>query len=812
MPHKCPHSMSRRTTRAASTILMASLAAAAACPAWAEPAPFLLAHNGKTDYVIVLPSAPSEVDAYAVGKLREYLKQMTGAEFPEAALGAMPARRPAIFVGMSAPALKRLGEDPLADLKPQEHVARSMGRDVFLYGQGVHGNLNAVMMFLEDVLGWRWYSVFCKPVVPHRPTLSLKPFRLRRGFSFAYREVGLRYNFDFYYQHGINMGFDRLIRKRMKRGGKNQPEFVSRLRNDKFVHASFAYIPPSPKSRYAKSFDWLEHKNYFETHPDFFSVDSGGRRVSNRQLCFSNPALRKELTNNILKHIEVSPDNAIITLDAADHPGKFCYCPGCQALEKKYQSPGGPIYDYLVELCRALKAAHPRVMVKTLAYRRSQTQKPPALPAGQKLPDNLIVSFAPIEDCYFADWTHPDPRIQETYRDLVAWRKVAAHLWAWLYPNPWGTGAVMPVGNVQRIITNMRLMHQAGVSGVFTDHNGFLERAGWSELQSYLLYKLMQDVQCDTDAIIQEFTDYMYAAAGPLVRQYLAELEQGRKAMAALPPQVRYKSSEYDLRTFPYLTVENICRWQTLFDAMERRVAGQADPLLNVRTLRRELDFATLWRWFDLKKRYPAYFRDYRPFADRIEAVNQAKAPAGMKPRPLGKRALADFIAIIQGGGMEKPLPAQFDGIDRPRIRTFLPANKGRGKGPRCVADPDAARGYAVTVDRPDMPFQFGFYQWKSRNPSSGAHGPRVSLSSDDITPGVYRLYKLGTITVSPDCVIWFSAKSWLTNLSLGDRLYEPGGDNTWTAYVSLKFEGPAYAGAEKNDRVLVDRIILVRQ
>jgi hypothetical protein len=69
---------------------------------------------------------------------------------------------------------------------------------------------------------------------------------------------------------------------------------------------------------------------------------------------------------------------------------------------------------------------------KTLAYRRSQTQKPPRLPAGEKLPDNLIVSFAPIEDCYFADWTHQDPKIQETYQDLKDWAAITHHLWAWI--------------------------------------------------------------------------------------------------------------------------------------------------------------------------------------------------------------------------------------------------------------------------------------------------------------------------------------------------------------------------------------------
>ena len=800
------HSTANRLT------LQASLAVLLFLPTILPAAELRLAVDGESDYQIVGPESASAVDGYAMRILADYVKQITGAELSAVAPDAMTGDEHSIFVGLSTPAIKRLDKDPLDNLKDQEHVARSIGGDIFLYGKGVHGNLHAVMEFLENSLGWRWFSVYSIPVIPSKATLTLTPFDRRRGFSFAFREVGLRHGLDFYYQNGINMGFDRSIRSRQRYNLETPAGIIPLKPNEKFVHSSFAYIPPSPDTVYAKTFDWLKRKDYFQTHPEFFSMNASGRRVNNRQLCFGNQQLRQELTRNILQHIALAGEDNIITLDAADNSDKFCYCPACQALEKKHGSPGGPIYDYLFELCGLLKARHPGVMVKTLAYRRSQTQKPPVLPPGERLPDNLIIAFAPIEDSYFADWTHSDPRIQETYHDLLAWGKITSHLWAWLYPNPWGSGSAMPVGNVERIVKNVRLMHQAGVTGVFSDHNGFFERAGWSELQSYLLYKLMQDVNCDADAVTEEFTDHHYgAAAAPLVRQYLAELEQGRQEMTVLPGGTTYRSQEYDERTFPYLTLENIRRWQASFDQMEERTAGRAEQLLNVRTLRRELDFATLWRWLDLQKRYPDDFKDHTVYADRITAVNKAKAPAGMQPRPLGKSTLAEFLAVIQGGGREKPLPAAFDGIDRSQIKTFVPTNKGRQPGPKLLVDPQAARGFACTVHLPDLPFQFGFYQWESRQPPRGHHGPRVRLERNDITPGAYRLYELGTITVTPDCLIWFSAKSWLTNIELGERLYEPGEDNCWKAYVSLRFDGPAYGGKAKENQVLCDRVVLVK-
>ena len=798
-----PHPGARPLTR---TALLLAL------PAALHAADLHLAVDGTTTYQIAQPAKPTAVDAYAVRTLADYLQQVTGATLPVTDPEQAAEGKPAIFVGLSPAALERLGQDPLPGLKPQEHVARSIGRNVFLYGEGVHGNLHAVMEFLENSLGWRWYSVFEQPVVPSKPTVTLAPFNRRRGFSFMSREVGLRHGLDFYYQNGLNMGFTRKVESAHRRYNADiPPGIVSFIPNYKFVHSSFAYIPPSPDSHYAKTFDWLERKNYFETNPEFFSMNAAGQRVQTMQLCFGNPKLRQELTRNVLKHISLTSEKCIVTIDAADAPGTFCHCPACTALEEKYGGTGGPMYDYLFELCSLLQTRHPKAMVKTLAYRRSQTQKPPVLPAGARLPENLIISFAPIEDSYFADWTHPDPRLQETYADLVAWSRITTHLWAWLYPNPWGTGAVMPVGNVERVILNMQLMHKAGVTGIFTDHNGFNERAGWSELQSYLLYKLMQDVTCDTDAVLREFTDHHYGAAGALVRTYLAELEQGRKAMTVLPPGTTYRSSNYDERTFPYLTEANIHRWQIGFDQMEAQVAQDPAPLLNVRLLRRELDFATLWKWFDLVQAYPEHFTDYTTYEQRIIAVSQAKAPAGMKARPLGKDTLSDFTAVIQGGGKEKPLPPAFDGIDRAQVRTFVPKNYSRQAGQRCVADADAAFGYAATVHKPDLPFQLGFYQWHTRHPPTGTHGPRLSLDRDGIRPGVYQLHRLGTVTVTPDSWIWFSAQSWGTHAQLGERAYEPGAENLWEAYVSLKFDGPTYGGTADEDQVLCDRIILVR-
>ena len=818
--------MTRRTPntapiRATCLFLLASflfLAAQATTLAQSDGEQILtLTESKQTRYQIVAVSDADGVEAYAAETLAGYLKEMTGAEFPVVSPDERDADRPAIFVGLSELAQQLLDWDPLAELREQEHVARSVGPNILLYGKGHRASLDAVMDFLENSLGWRWYSPFEKPVVQRKATLNLQPFSRRRDFDFVSRQLALRFDATFFLQHGVNMGLETKLLRREE----TVPGYLkSWLPNENFVHTTFAYIPPMPGDKYANGFPWVEKRNYFATNPEFFSVGASGERVPNLQLCYSHRGLRDELTRQVRRQIELSGPRQLIMIDAADRPGRFCHCDDCIALEQRYETPGGPLFDYLIELCTTLKREHPETRVKTLAYRRSQTQIPPKLDnvrlasrqsenrrdAGITiLSDNLVIEFAPIEDCYFADWTHPDPKIQETFQHLKDWAAITApgNLWAWMYPNPWGTGHEMPVGNVGRVVTNMRLMHEAGVRGIFLDHHGVNSRSGWSELQAFLVLRLSQDIDVDTDALIAEFTDHALGPAAPRMRQYLAELEAARNAMTTLPTQVGYKSRNLDERTFPYLTPANLHRWQQWFEEMESATAKLPRQLSNVRSQRRELDIATLWKWFDLRDAWPGVYTDHQQVAERVLAANRAKSDAGIAPAwQLGESLVAHFVTLIDAGG-EKPLPAEFDGIDRDRVRTFLPRNNARGEERRSVEDPEAAFGTAAVVDQPGEPFRCGFSEWKSRVPNVVTHGPRLEIPPDQITPGAYRLYSLGEIDLTTDdSLIWFG-RSWQTNLEIGSQLYFPGEPNRWKAWVSLKFTG--------EDQVLCDRVILVR-
>jgi hypothetical protein len=93
---------------------------------------------------------------------------------------------------------------------------------------------------------------------------------------------------------------------------------------------------------------------------------------------------------------------------------------------------------------------------------------------------------------------------------------------------------------------------------------------------------------------------------------------------------------------------------------------------------------------------------------------------------------------------------------------------------------------------------------------------------------GAYKMYHLGEIQVTPDSIVWFSSRSWVTQLQLGERLYSPpapDNDNRYDVHVSLKFVSPIQLTPDEirqnnkfsldtNDlySVLCDQIIFVKK
>ena len=748
----------------------------------------IITQNGATDYVIVQPESPTGVDKFAVKELAQFLMAATGVDFKIVTISEAAKYDRKIFVGIGPANTSR----DLEGMEDQDSVCESSGSNVYLYGKGIHGNLYAVYDFLEGTVGYRWFSAFAKPYIPKNDQLIITPFKKKVHLDFKYRDM---YSDPFFlrpeallflYRNKLNMGLESKMPKGS--GVEDQLKYIYPR-----THTFFCYLPPRETPLQGRGINpplkSLKNKNYFTTNPEFFSMDANGKRVEALQLCFANKELRKELTANIEANIQVQGGKGIVDLTCNDIPGRLCYCPDCVKIEEDLGCSGGPLFDYLIELCGYLKEKYPEVMVRTFAYRKDQSQKPPKV---EKLPGNLLIIFVPVDDNVTQDWNHPSNT--ETRHDLERWCKICQNVWVWYYISY----EYIPFCNTQRLVNDIRLMKKLGVQGLFLQVTTPTLDQGFTELQTYMMLKLSQSTEQESEALIYEFMNFQYGKAASAMRHYHNDLEECRKDIQDF---VLYSAP---IALFRYLTAGNLFRWEQNFDEMEQLTKDDPAKRNNVLATRLPLDLAVLQNWQKVKKEHPDYFKNAKHFEERVRStydrllkdhVSPSLAPNGQNLRKNFYDGLDAIMIFAENPG--KPLSAKFIGIPEDMIKRAVPGRKR-------IKDADAAFGItAVSVS--GMPFKFGFYDTCGKK-----FVLERAIQASEIKADAYELYKLGTVVLTPDCKVWLSDWNVTANLA---NFYEPGSADKWDIYVSLKFEGPSYSkdSGVKEDRVLCDQIVLIK-
>lgn len=766
-----------------------------------------LTENGKTSYTIVVPDQPDTGNRFALKELQYYLKKASEADFKSVPASKAPKDK-RIFLGLSNTALKAFGKDPRHGMKDQDHCVKTVGNDLFLFGKGNWGDMYAVYDYLENVLGYRWYDARGGMKVPDCRNLKWQELNRKNRFSVQYRATT---GYWIFHRPQAHLAFLRnrqnfqWIPMYLKMSGIVIPEQEENSVTG--THTLPSYIPGTHGGVY-RPFPWLKNKNYWKTNPEYFGVRENGKRSGATHVCFSNPGLRRELTANVLEDMKRQPDRQIFAVGAHDSPDRFCNCPECMAQEKKYRTPGAAFFNYLIELSKAVTEKYPKNRISFLVYRKGQTQIPPS--GIEKLPDNLIPVFAPIDDDFSKSWDHPNNA--KTRADLERWGKISSNLGIWYYPNPYGGIITMPLGNIRRLTADIRTMVKAGMTHSYFEHNvGVPNMIGFTELQSFLILQLMKDVSQDADALIREFMEFEYGKAAPLMMKYLDELEQEAQASKMFMPW------NPSVSNYQYLTPDNLMRWHGYFEKMEKLLVGSRVQLYNMKRVKINLEMAILCKYNKIIGKYPEFKRKPQDLADSVRKVLMQTIRdfynKDFEFRAKNTMRSLDAIldtALIQAGQEGKPLPPEIFGkIPADRIFQTVPSTNGRQR----EKDPDAAWGVAAVnmkIPVPRLPYRTQFYDFTQKK-----YYPNLSrITQTTIGPrGKYQIYRVAKVTLTPNCDIRLGDDNWhQIRANLGEA-YEQGSLNRVEVYASLKFEGPAFYPEDKGktDRVLCDRIIVVR-
>ena len=399
----------------------------------------------------------------------------------------------AIFVGNTRYAEKFIhkkaqSKGATTNVSPDAYRIVSDGEHCCLLAPSANGKgLLYAGYHLLELIGFRLYTPNCL-IRPEGPTLSLPVCDRQETPSFDYRET------LYYYPNHSQLYADwhRLhTRQDMKKDW------------GMFVH-TFQRLVPANK--------------YFYHHPEWFSM-IGGKRVRDGQLCLSNPEVLEQLCKSLADSIRRHPDAKIWSVSNNDNYNR-CQCPECLHQDSLYGGPSGTLIHFINQVARRF----PDKTISTLGYQYTRQAPHQDCPDPQQPDSNVNIMFCSIE-CGRQEAIPTAPGEAGFRKDMEDWSALTHNIFMWDYVvqfrNFWD-----PFPNLHVLQPNLRYFYDHGVRQMFEQGSGADNKTSWMELRTYLLAKLMWDVDADADSIIHDFCQGYYGPAGNAAESLYREMCQ----------------------------------------------------------------------------------------------------------------------------------------------------------------------------------------------------------------------------------------------------------------------------------------------
>ena len=518
-----------------------------------------LCEECRTRYSVWIDSSCIETEIYAAEELSRLLMQVTEANFAF----LQDTKRPdkAIIVG-SPDTVRSLGIEPDAlDLGTDGFAIRVVGESVLIFGGRPRGTLYGVYAFLERFGGCRWYTPSVSKI-PLKPTIEIESdLNIIDKPAFEYREsffVGNSLDGNWAAHNRCN---GNAMRLRAHQGG--------RVSYFPFVHTFNSLLSPD---------------EFFDEHPEYFSLVDGKRQRNLTQLCLSNPDVVRIATERVKGWIKAHPEATIFSVSQNDVYNP-CQCPECARIDAEEGSHAGSLIRFVNQIAEEVEKINPNLVIDTLAYQYTRT--PPKHIRPRR---NVCVRLCSIECCFahpldkcdrilsFANRIHGD----SFQRDLEGWAKVCDRLYIWDYVVNFHH-YVMPFPNFGVLAANLRYFRRNHVAGVFEEGSTTLfGKTEFIELKSWVLAKLLWDPEQDTQALVEDFISGYYGNAALYIMEYYNLLND----LLAHSPDTHF--GIYDPPKVEYLTPESIEYALNIFEkaqaaaetpAIRERVAIAALPI-----------------------------------------------------------------------------------------------------------------------------------------------------------------------------------------------------------------------------------------
>src|SRR5665647_2999747 len=443
--------------------------------------------NGKATGRIVVDQR-NNTDRQAAILLNDFIKRISGTNLPIVSIDSKPKKGDIIIGSFPMPSSANnssgIEEDGFR-LTGKDSIFRITG------GKG-SGTVYGVVTLLEDYFDVHYYAADAC-TFPQKTDLWL-PANLNRteNPSFRYRQ-----------SQAYSIARDSLYK------------IWNRLEEPKEIFAGNYWV---------HTFDRiLPSRKFGETHPEFYSFINGQRRPgSASQWCLSNPAVFEAAVHQIDSIFKANPDQKMISVSQNDGNNTNCTCDQCKAIDEYEGSPSGSIIHFLNKLA----IRFPDKEFSTLAYLYSV-----APPKHVKPLPNVNIMLCDI-DCYREVTLTENVSGRTFMKNMEGWSKISNNIFVWDYGINFDN-YVSPFPNFHILQTNMQLFKKNNVNMHFSQIGGSFG-GDFSELRSYVVSKLLWNVNCNVDSVIQSFLKGYYGNAAPYLYQCM-KIQEGALLGSNIP-------------------------------------------------------------------------------------------------------------------------------------------------------------------------------------------------------------------------------------------------------------------------------------
>lgn len=306
--------------------------------AFSTPPSIELVTNGKSQYTIVIPAAPSAQEKRASELLQKYVEKMSGCRLPIASQMASAGK--GIFIK----------EVDGFTFDGYRISTRSDG-SVYINGGKSKGCIYGAITILDKYLGCHLYSPKFK-IIPSSKDLRLP--QLNEADS-SVNSLRIVFTLNEFSEDEDLLDWNRTTNR--------FPPFA----DDYYCHTFTHRLVPA--------------NLFYKEHPEYFAL-IGGQRVPD-QLCMSNPDVVKEVIKQMKKDVPLQPDRLYWSVSQADGP-LYCLCDECRKVIEEEKSNTGPIIRFVNQVAKEF----PDKIISTLAYYYSMVP-----PAVTKPLDNVQIMY-----------------------------------------------------------------------------------------------------------------------------------------------------------------------------------------------------------------------------------------------------------------------------------------------------------------------------------------------------------------------------------------------------------------------------------